>query len=223
MDTSTPQQNSTPVMPPPPVQESNSQTPNSTNSSRNTLFLVSSILIFVLVVAITLYLVVQNQKEQAGVMTEDKIETEQTQADAFPTLTQEQQKEVYGDVICRRFTSIEEALQVPEIACVLDLSGQDLTELPEYITKLTKLNELDLSDNNFTEFPQILYQVKTLLSINLENNQLKSMPEDISVQLPLLQSIRLEGNNLPKDVVDKYIQITPAPQQQPAQEVPPKN
>ena len=214
---------SAPVMPPTPVQESNSQTPNSTNSSRNTLFLVSSILLFVVIVGATLYLLVQNQQEQAGVMTEDKIETEQTQADAFPTLTQEQQKEVYGDVVCRRFTSIEEALQVPEIACVLDLSGQDLTELPEYITKLTKLNELDLSDNNFTEFPQILYQVKTLLSINLENNQLKSMPEDISVQLPSLQSIRLEGNNLSESIVKQFAQITPAPQQQPAQEVPPQN
>ena len=223
MDTSAPQQNSNPVIPPPPVQESNSQTPNSTNSSRNTLFLVSSILLFVVIVGATLYLLVQNQQEQAGVMTEDKIETEQTQADAFPTLTQEQQKEVYGDVVCRRFTSIEEALQVPEIACVLDLSGQDLTELPEYITKLTKLNELDLSDNNFTEFPQILYQVKTLLSINLENNQLKSMPEDISVQLPSLQSIRLEGNNLSESIVKQFAQITPAPQQQPAQEVPPQN
>jgi len=221
---------SAPIMPPPPVQESNNQTPNSNNSSRNTLLLVGSILIFVAIVGITLYLLVQNQNEQTLNRTEEETERErereQVQVGTFPTLTQEQQKEIYGDVVCRRFTSIEEAIQVPEIACVLDLSGQDLTELPEYITKLTKLNELDLSINKFSEFPTVLYGVKTLISINLENNQISSIPDDILTQLPLLQSIRLEGNNLPKDVVDKYIQyiqITPAPQQQPAQEVPPQN
>lgn len=202
-----PVQNPTPVMPPPPVQEANNQSQGSNTSPRNTLLLIGSILIFVTIVGVTLYLVVQNQKEQVEVITEDNLESEQNLVAAIPTLTQEQQKELYGDVVCRRFTSVEEALQVPEIACVLDLSGQNLTEVPESVYGLTKLNEIDLSSNKLTSIPQKLIDMPNMVSINLSNNNISSVteiknktapiitdPEATPVPFTGLQSLNLSGN-----------------------------
>lgn len=202
-----PVQNPTPVMPPPPVQETNNPAQGSNNSFRNTLLLIGSILIFVAIVAVTLYLVVQNQKNQAEVITEDNLENEQNIVTAIPTLTQEQQKELYGEVVCRRFTSVEEALQVPDIACVLDLSGQNLTEIPEGVYGLTKLNEIDLSNNNLTSIPQKLIDMSNMVSINLSNNNISNVadiknktapvitdPEATPVPFIGLQSLVLSGN-----------------------------
>ncbi len=206
-----PVQNQEPVMPPPPVQEANNQSQGSNTSPRNTLLLIGSILIFVTIVGVTLYLVVQNQKEQVEVITEDNLESEQNLVAAIPTLTQEQQKELYGDVVCRRFTSVEEALQVPEIACVLDLSEQNLIEVPEGVYKLEKLNEIDLSINKLTSIPQKLIDMPTIVSINLSNNNISDVtdvknktapvitnPEATPAPFTGLQSLDLSGNPISK-------------------------
>ncbi|MCR4305872.1 MAG: leucine-rich repeat domain-containing protein [Candidatus Daviesbacteria bacterium] len=202
-----PVQNPEPVMPPPPVQETNNPAQGSNSSPRNTLLLVGSILIFVAIVGVTLYLVVQNQKDQAEVITEDNLESEQNLVTAIPTLTQEQQKELYGEVVCRRFTSVEEALQVPDIACVLDLSEQNLTEVPEGVYKLEKLNDIDLSNNNLTSIPQKLIDMPNMVSINLSTNNISNVadvknktapvitdPEATPVPFTGLQSLDLSGN-----------------------------
>ncbi len=182
-------------------------------SGMNMLLTLLSLLILAGVVGITLWFYIQNKTTK---LTSNAPESQQNdttqpqtnaQTEAIPTMTQEQQKEVYGNVICRRFTSIEEALQVPEIACVLDLSGQGISSLPENITRLTKLNELNLSDNKFSEFPTVLYQFTSLFSINLENNQLSTFPEDIKSKIPSLQSIKLKGNNLSEEVIEKYLEL----------------
>lgn len=109
----------------------------------------------------------------------------------------------YG-VVCKRFTSLTEALKTPEIACILDLSKTNLSSLPSDITKLTKLNEVNLSNNNFTQFPSQLLAIPTLLSINLTNNKLTTTP-DVS-KLTNLQSLILTGN----PIINK---ITPTPTQ----------
>lgn len=200
-----------------PISEAEMSHPEPSNGGRNTLLTLASLLVLACIVGITLYLYIQNRTTKLSSNTPGSQQNDTTQPqnnaqiEAIPTMTQEQQKETYGDVVCRRFTSIEEAIQVPEIACVLDLSEQNLTDLPEYITKLTKLNELNLSINKFSEFPTVLYEIKSLTSINLENNNLSSIPEDISTQLPSLQSIRLEGNNLSKEVVEKYQNLNTLP------------
>jgi Leucine-rich repeat (LRR) protein len=213
-------QNPTPVMPPPPVQEYINQTPDSNNSSRNTLLLIGSILIFVAIVGITLYFLVQNQQEQAGVMTDDATNTENQQA-IEPNQAQIENEFVPDkSVICARFTNVENALKYMEQACVLDLSGQDLSEVPEGVYKLTKLNETDLSNNNLTTIPQKLIDMPNMISINLSENNISSIagiknktapvisdPEATPAPFIGLQSLNLSGNPISEADQEKLKQI----------------
>lgn len=181
-------------------------------SGINMLLTMLSFLFLVIIVITTLYLYIQNRASTNNSTTQIAENTKDDEhsdslPEAFPTMTQNQKLvEKYG-VACKRFTSIKEALVTPEIACVLDLSGQGISSLPENITKLTKLNELNLSDNKFSKFPTVLYQFTSLFSINLENNQLSTFPEDIKSKIPSLQSIKLKGNNLSEEVIEKYLEL----------------
>ena len=73
-------------------------------------------------------------------------------------------------VVCKRFTDLNEALKTPDIACILDLSNQNLTIVPSDITKLTKLADLSLKGNNLTTFPSV--KIPTLISIDLSGNNI---------------------------------------------------
>jgi len=218
MENSVQNQNSTPIMPPPPVQEDNNQIQNSNNSPRNTLFLIGSILIFVAIAGVTLYLVVQNQKDQSEVITEDNLESEQKVNVAISPIENEFVPD--KSVICARFTNVENALKYMEQACVLDLSGQDLSEVPEGVYRLTKLNEIDLSNNNLTTIPQKLIDMPNMISINLSNNNISSIvgvknktastpssPEATPVPFVGLQSLNLSGNPISEADQQKLKQI----------------
>lgn len=85
-------------------------------------------------------------------------------------------------ITCKRFTDIAVALKNIEIACVLDLSGQNLTSLSPDVKRLTKLNEIDLQDNKLTSLPKELFETKKLVRIDVRNNQITSFPEDIEIQ-----------------------------------------
>lgn len=98
-------------------------------------------------------------------------------------------------VVCKRFTSLDEALKNVDIACVLDLSNQNLTTVPETIIQLTKLNDLDLSKNSLNTFPSQLISISTLISLNLSNNQISNILQEIS-NLKNLQSLDLSNNKL---------------------------
>ena len=116
----------------------------------------------------------------------------------------------YG-VICKRFTSLDEALKTPEIACTLDLSNQNLSSLSDEISELTNLKELDLSNNLFTEFPSELYSLKKLVSIDISSNNLNYVPSIVMDNLPMLSKLLLEDNKLTAAEIEKYIRITPTP------------
>jgi hypothetical protein len=174
-------------------------TPESTGGSKNTLLTLASLLVLLGVVGTTFFLYIQNKqstttKKGASQETaqQNKKGTAAPIAVVLPTLTAKELKEKYPNVMCRRFTDLNEALQAISIACILDLSGKDLTEIPDEITKLTKLNEINLSNNKFTAFPPQLLNIPTLISINLSKNQLTATP-DVS-KLTNLQSLILTGN-----------------------------
>jgi internalin A len=103
-------------------------------------------------------------------------------------------------------------------AAELDLSGLELTEIPEFIaqlanlqtlyldnsqlaslpdeiTHLTNLQQLDLSSNQLTSLPDAISQLTNLQTLNLSYNQLASLPEAIS-QLTNLQTLNLSYNQL---------------------------
>ena len=114
--------------------------------------------------------------------------------------------------------SSSEQFQEEAIArIVLDLSDQELTEVPAELfehtyvqelnlannnlsgplpTKLGRLDELvvlDLSNNQFTTIPIELNQLTKLEELNLANNQLLGFPDEL-FELKNLQIIDLSGN-----------------------------
>ncbi|NJL91655.1 MAG: hypothetical protein HC916_19150, partial [Coleofasciculaceae cyanobacterium SM2_1_6] len=52
----------------------------------------------------------------------------------------------------------------------LDLSWQELKEIPESLTNLTSLRSLDLSSNQITEIPESLTNLTSLTWLNLSSN-----------------------------------------------------
>jgi Leucine-rich repeat (LRR) protein len=83
----------------------------------------------------------------------------------------------------------------------LDLSGgwdkelPKLTELPESLGQLTRLQSLKLRNNQLTALPESLGQLTQLRSLDLSDNQLRVLPESLG-QLTQLQSLNLSRNQL---------------------------
>jgi Leucine-rich repeat (LRR) protein len=87
----------------------------------------------------------------------------------------------------------------PEIAKLtnltrLNLSGNQLTELPSAIGELTGLNNLDLSRNQLTELPFAIREVTSLSNLDISYNQLTKLPVSIFPILNRLQSCSLWPN-----------------------------
>lgn len=98
-------------------------------------------------------------------------------------------------VVCRLFNNLDEALKQVDIACVVDLSGKDLGEVPQDLTKLIKLNELRLNKNKLTQIPTSLTTISTLMSLDLSDNQISQLPLEIK-NLTNLQLLDLSNNQL---------------------------
>ncbi|MBE8988171.1 COR domain-containing protein [Nostoc sp. LEGE 12450] len=94
----------------------------------------------------------------------------------------------------------EELLQIIEKAArekatELDLSDNQLSNLPPEITQLSNLIRLDLSDNQLSSLPPETSQLSNLLWLDLHNNQLSSLPPEIT-QLSKLTELDLNNNQL---------------------------
>ena len=77
----------------------------------------------------------------------------------------------------------------------LNLSGNQLSELPAEIGQLTQLQTLTLNDNRLIELPAEIGQLTNLREIHLDNNRLRELPTDIG-QLTNLLWLDLSGNQL---------------------------
>ncbi|MEG3638851.1 leucine-rich repeat domain-containing protein [Magnetococcus sp. PR-3] len=75
----------------------------------------------------------------------------------------------------------------------LDLSGLELTDLPDEIGLCSNLESLDLSDNRLTTLPVALGHLDRLQLLDLRDNQLTDLPENL-VKLQRLAFLRM-GNN----------------------------
>ncbi|MDO7174122.1 leucine-rich repeat-containing protein kinase family protein [Mariniflexile sp. AS56] len=90
----------------------------------------------------------------------------------------------------------EEIIELSETLEVLDLSDNQLTELPDSISQLKKLRIIFFARNNFTAFPVILRELPVLSMIGFKSNQIQSVPENAFP--PLLNWLILTDNKIAK-------------------------
>jgi len=87
------------------------------------------------------------------------------------------------------------------------LGDNQLTNLPESITKLSNLTRLNLSKNQLTNLPESITNLSNLTRLYLRRNQLKNLPESIT-KLSDLTRLDLSKNPLetpPLEVAEKGI------------------
>ena len=78
----------------------------------------------------------------------------------------------------------------------LDLSGQQLTKVPEYVFNQKNLEELNLSNNKLNGAIQSqIGQLQNLKVLNANNNLMTGLPAEIG-QLQNLQTLDLSNNQL---------------------------
>jgi hypothetical protein len=80
-------------------------------------------------------------------------------------------------------------------AVLLDLSGDQLTELPAEVAQLRNLEKLYLTDNQLTELPAEVVQLQNLTTLDLGGNQLTELSAEIA-QLQNLTELDLTDNQL---------------------------
>lgn len=96
------------------------------------------------------------------------------------------------------FTSIKETrFKLKKNITRLDLSENQLAELPNRLHKLTALDYLDLSTNKLTKVDAALAQLTRLSYLNLSHNQLTELPATFK-QFNYLQELYLGDNQLEK-------------------------
>jgi internalin A len=61
----------------------------------------------------------------------------------------------------------------------LDLSGKNLTEIPEAIAKLTNLTQLYLYNNQITQIPEAIAKLTNLTQLDLSGNQITEIPLEV--------------------------------------------
>ncbi len=97
------------------------------------------------------------------------------------TLEQLKSGELQGSKLvkmkCGLTTIPKEIFDLSNSLEILDLTGNNLSDLPNDIINLTKLKILFLSDNNFTAFPEVLGKCSQLEMIGFKNNQIQFISE----------------------------------------------
>ncbi|HEX8348455.1 MAG TPA: leucine-rich repeat domain-containing protein [Hymenobacter sp.] len=77
----------------------------------------------------------------------------------------------------------------------VDMSGKQLTTLPDSVLAQTGIRELDLSNNQLTSLPDDISRLSSLEALNVENNRLTTLPASIG-QLRNLKSADFSNNRL---------------------------
>lgn len=202
-----------------PITEAEMNTDPSTNhnspNSKNTLLTLASLLVLAGIVGITIYLYIQN-KGNLNLPNLSNNPDKFVDNDPTPKVTQtpedkqiQKTTQKYG-VLCKRFTSLEEALKEPEIACVIDFSGQELKSIPKEILQLTNITDINLSNNNLKDFPLEILGFRKLTSIDLSNNNLSTFtPTEAnkkaaeSGQMETIQTVKLDNNNFDSKTINE--------------------
>jgi hypothetical protein len=99
----------------------------------------------------------------------------------------------------------QEIFDLADTLEILDLSGNQLNQLPADFAKLHQLKIAFFSDNHFTEFPEALYLCPKLEMIGFKSNRIKTISEK---SIPKLTRWLILTNNqieaLPKSIGNCY-------------------
>ena len=74
----------------------------------------------------------------------------------------------------------------------LNLSHNNLAEIPDIFLQLVNLTCLYVNDNRLSSLPESMRRLKGLKALDLRNNQLKGL--DVVRELPKLKKLLVEGN-----------------------------
>lgn len=105
--------------------------------------------------------------------------------------------------------TIPESLRTIRNISVLDISKNNIQELPSWIGEFSELGFIDLSENQLRELPPEISLMEHLIVLCLENNQLRSLPETLRSwyhphKKPRLDYLGLAGNpdlGLPDSII----------------------
>lgn len=93
------------------------------------------------------------------------------------------------------YTSIEEAMQHPELVIKLELKKKKLKQVPPEVFLLPNLQYLDLSKNKIRELPDEIGQLKNLQWLALSKNELQELNPKIG-NLKNLYYLEINNNEL---------------------------
>ena len=82
----------------------------------------------------------------------------------------------------------------------LDVSGNRIYELPEALGQLTQLRKLFIFDNRLSVLPEALSKLPQLRKLIAFDNQLMALPDALR-KLNQLELLRVEGNHLPAEIL----------------------
>lgn len=85
---------------------------------------------------------------------------------------------------------------LPSTTKPLNMSGQNLTSVPNYVFQLKSITELNLSNNKLTgALPAEVGQLKELRILNLSNNQFTGIPAEVG-RLSQLEILDVSNNKI---------------------------
>ena len=105
----------------------------------------------------------------------------------------------------RKLDQVPDALTKMTDIEVLDLSDNELAELPEGLKNLKQLTTLVLSGNKLEELPRIVCQLKTLKTLEAAYNTISRLPDSIS-NLHQLTTLNMSYNEL-EEIPEELCQL----------------
>lgn len=105
-----------------------------------------------------------------------------------------------------KLTELPESLGQLKRLQSLNLNGNQLTALPESLGRLTQLQSLNLASNQLTALPESLGKLTQLQSLNLTDNQLTALPDSLD-KLTELKELDISGTQL-KTLPESISQLT---------------
>ena len=112
-----------------------------------------------------------------------------------PNMNQAEYKRYLGIESLKNKLNLKLSVEELTLSTKLDLSRNQLTQLPSEIGQLLLLQELDLSNNQLTQLSSEIGQLSSLQILDLDENQLTQLPSEIG-QLSSLQELYLSRNQL---------------------------